>query len=124
MEFDAVILAGGRSSRLGGVPKSGLIHDGATLLAGALRSARGAVAVAVVGPDPGPLPRGVVRCREDPPFAGQPPPSPKAWLRWNAAAAPGPGPRTPLSWPLTCPGQVPPSRRCWTQRRKHRLVMA
>lgn len=70
MEFDAVILAGGRSSRLGGVPKSGLIHDGATLLEGALRSARGAVAVAVVGPDPGPLPRGVVRCREDPPFAG------------------------------------------------------
>ncbi|MGZ4663286.1 MAG: NTP transferase domain-containing protein, partial [Arthrobacter sp.] len=32
MEFDAVILAGGRSSRLGGVPKARLNFDGATLL--------------------------------------------------------------------------------------------
>ena len=70
MEFDAVILSGGRSSRLGGVPKSGLIHDGATLLELALRAARGALAIAVVGPDPGTLPVGVLSCREDPPFAG------------------------------------------------------
>ncbi len=70
MEFDAVILAGGRSSRLGGVPKSGLMYDGATLLERALQAARGAAAVAVVGPDPGTLPEGVLSCREDPPFAG------------------------------------------------------
>lgn len=70
MEFDAVILAGGRSSRLGGVPKPGLMHDGATLLERALQAARGAAAVAVVGPDPGTLPEGVLSCREDPPFAG------------------------------------------------------
>ena len=70
MEFDAVILSGGRSSRLGGVPKSGLVHDGATLLEHALRAAHGAAAVAVVGPDPGTLPEGVLTCREDPPFAG------------------------------------------------------
>ncbi|AOT03524.1 molybdenum cofactor guanylyltransferase [Arthrobacter sp. U41] len=70
MEFDAVILAGGRSSRLGGVPKGGLLHDGATLLERALRAARGAAATAVVGPDPGNLPEGVLSCREDPPFAG------------------------------------------------------
>lgn len=70
MEFDAVILAGGRSTRLGGVPKSGLVHDGATLLEHALRAVRNAAAVAVVGPDPGDLPEGVVTCREDPPFAG------------------------------------------------------
>ena len=70
MEFDAVILSGGRSSRLGGVPKSGLMHDGATLLERALQAARGAAATAVVGPDPGTLPEGVLSCREEPAFAG------------------------------------------------------
>lgn len=70
MEFDAVILSGGRSSRLGGVPKASLIHDGATLLGRALQAVHGAVATAVVGPDPGELPEGVVSCREDPPYAG------------------------------------------------------
>lgn len=70
MEFDAVILSGGRSSRLGGVPKSGLMHDGATLLERALQAARGAAEIAVVGPDPGKLPDGVLSCREDPPFTG------------------------------------------------------
>ena len=70
MEFDAIILAGGRSSRLGGVPKSGLIYDGATLLERSLRAAGGAGRTVVVGPDPGDLPGGVLSCREDPPFAG------------------------------------------------------
>ncbi|MGP4033010.1 molybdenum cofactor guanylyltransferase [Pseudarthrobacter sp. 1C304] len=70
MEFDAVILSGGRSSRLGGVPKPALMHDGATLLERALQAAGGASAVAVVGPDPGTLPEGVLACREDPPFTG------------------------------------------------------
>ena len=53
MEFDAIILAGGRSSRLGGVPKSGLIYDGATLLERSLSAAGAAVRTVVVGPDPG-----------------------------------------------------------------------
>ncbi|BCW69776.1 NTP transferase domain-containing protein [Arthrobacter sp. NicSoilB8] len=70
MEFDAIILAGGRSSRLGGVPKSRLIYDGATLLERSLRSAAAAGRTVVVGPDPGGLPVGVLSCREDPPFAG------------------------------------------------------
>lgn len=70
MEFDAVILAGGRSARLGGVPKSGLEYGGATLLELSLRAAHGAGDVVVVGPDPGTLPAGVLNCREDPPFAG------------------------------------------------------
>ncbi|MCB5274002.1 Molybdenum cofactor guanylyltransferase [Arthrobacter sp. SO5] len=70
MEFDAVILAGGRSSRLGGVPKSALVFDGATLLERSLQAARGAGAVVVVGPEQGTLPAGVLSCREDPPFAG------------------------------------------------------
>jgi molybdopterin-guanine dinucleotide biosynthesis protein A len=70
MEFDAVILAGGRSSRLGGVPKSQLVYDGATLLDVSLQAAHGAKAVVVVGPDPGTLPLGVLHCREEPPYAG------------------------------------------------------
>jgi molybdopterin-guanine dinucleotide biosynthesis protein A len=69
-EFDAVVLAGGRSSRLGGVPKQALVYDGATLLKRTLDAAAGAQTVVVVGPDPGPLPAGVITCREEPPFAG------------------------------------------------------
>jgi molybdopterin-guanine dinucleotide biosynthesis protein A len=65
-----VILAGGRSSRLGGVPKSQLVYEGATLLDVSLQAAHGAGAVVVVGPDPGTLPPGVLNCRESPPFAG------------------------------------------------------
>jgi len=70
MEFDAIILAGGRSSRLGGVPKSGLIYDGATLLGRSLLAAGAAGRAVVVGPDPGGLPGGILTCREEPPFAG------------------------------------------------------
>lgn len=70
MEFDAIILAGGRSSRLGGAPKSGLIFDGATLLERSLRAADAAGHIVVVGPDPGDLPNGVLSCLEEPRFAG------------------------------------------------------
>jgi molybdopterin-guanine dinucleotide biosynthesis protein A len=68
--FDALILAGGRSSRLGGVPKQHLVFNGATLLERSLAAASGARRVVVVGPDPGPLPEGVLSCREEPEFAG------------------------------------------------------
>lgn len=97
MEFDAVILAGGRASRLGGVPKSGLLHDGATLLERALHAARGAAAVAVVGPDPGTLPAGVLSCREEPAFAG--PAAAVAAGLSALAARPGAGSLAPA--PLT-----------------------
>lgn len=70
MEFDAIILAGGRSSRLGGVPKSTLMFDGATLLERSLLAAGAAGHIVVVGPDPGDLPDGVLSCREEPPYAG------------------------------------------------------
>ncbi|WP_461165278.1 molybdenum cofactor guanylyltransferase [Arthrobacter sp. R4-81] len=68
--FDALILAGGRSSRLGGVPKSGLMYDGETLLVRAIAAAQGAAKTVVVGPDPGGLPAGVLAVREDPPYSG------------------------------------------------------
>lgn len=70
MEFDAVILAGGRSTRLGGVPKSRLTATGASLLDLTLKAAGGARRIVVVGPELGGLPPQVLRCREEPPFAG------------------------------------------------------
>lgn len=70
MEFDAVILAGGRSSRLGGTPKAALRFRGDTLLERSLLAAAGARGVAVVGPEADALPAGVLLSREDPPFAG------------------------------------------------------
>ncbi|WP_028266174.1 molybdenum cofactor guanylyltransferase [Arthrobacter sp. MA-N2] len=70
MDFDAVILAGGKSSRLGGVPKAELKFGGVTLLQRALEAAHGAGTVVVVGPDSGTLPDGTLTAREDPPFAG------------------------------------------------------
>jgi molybdopterin-guanine dinucleotide biosynthesis protein A len=68
--FDAVILAGGRSARLGGVPKQGLTYDGETLLRRSVAAAGGARAVVVVGPDAGETPAGTLACREEPPFGG------------------------------------------------------
>ena len=70
MDFDALILAGGRSSRLGGVPKQGLVFHGDTLLQRSLAAASGAIRTVVVGPDSGALPPGVLSCREQPEFAG------------------------------------------------------
>jgi molybdopterin-guanine dinucleotide biosynthesis protein A len=69
-DFDAVILAGGRSERLGGVPKQGLTYDGETLLRRSIAAAGGARAVVVVGPDPAENPAGTLICREEPPFGG------------------------------------------------------
>ena len=68
--FDAIILAGGRSSRLGGSPKAELTYDGETLLHRSIKAARGARRLVVVGPPFRGLPPDVLSCREDPPFAG------------------------------------------------------
>lgn len=70
LDFDAVILAGGRSARLGGVPKQNLTYDGDTLLRRSVAAAGGARAVVVVGEGEGDLPAGTLSCREDPPFSG------------------------------------------------------
>lgn len=71
VDFDAIILAGGRSSRLGGVDKASLMFDGGTLLTRTLAAVEGAGAVVVVGPfSAGGLPEGVRSAREDPPFSG------------------------------------------------------
>lgn len=70
LDFDAVILAGGRSSRLGGVPKQDLVFQQDTLLQRALEAAAGASRTVVVGPESGHSVPGVLFCREQPEFAG------------------------------------------------------
>lgn len=69
MIADALILAGGRSRRLGGSPKWELAIDGETLLErtiGAVRAA-GVRDIVVVG---GTAPAGIPVVREEPPFGG------------------------------------------------------
>lgn len=68
MRFDAVILAGGRGSRLGGVSKPELALNGRRLLDAALTAASGAERIVVVGDVA--VPDGVLRTREEPPFGG------------------------------------------------------
>lgn len=67
----AVVLAGGRSARMGGEPKPLLEAGGRTLLARAVDAVRsvGCAPIVVVGPDDGGI-ADVVLVREDPPFGG------------------------------------------------------
>jgi molybdopterin-guanine dinucleotide biosynthesis protein A len=74
--FDAVILAGGRATRLGGIDKSSLRFAARSLLAAAITAVERARFVVVVGPERqtgefGDPSGGRVRfAREDPPFGG------------------------------------------------------
>lgn len=71
VEHDAVLLAGGRASRMGGVDKTALIADGLTLTDHAVAASAGARSVVLVGLREGrTAPDGVVVTREDPPFGG------------------------------------------------------
>lgn len=67
----AIVLAGGRGTRLGGIDKAAVELAGERLVDRVVAAARayGAAPVVVVGPDR-PAPPGVVVVREDPPFAG------------------------------------------------------
>lgn len=67
--FDAVVLAGGRARRLGGVDKPGLVVGQLSLLDHVLDALRDAGRVVVAGP-PRPTARAVRWCREDPVGAG------------------------------------------------------
>ncbi|MCC5783503.1 MULTISPECIES: molybdenum cofactor guanylyltransferase [Kocuria] len=68
--FHVVVLAGGRSSRLGGTPKASLRRNGRTLVELTVEAVQGAAGVVVVGPAELAVPAGVLRTREDPPFSG------------------------------------------------------
>jgi len=65
---DALVLAGGRGERLGGVDKAGLVVAGRPLLARVLEAAAGAERTVVVGPVTAPA--GVLVTSEDPPGGG------------------------------------------------------
>jgi molybdopterin-guanine dinucleotide biosynthesis protein A len=67
--FAAIIFAGGRATRLGGVDKVMIEVDGVTLLDRSLRAVGDADPVVVVGPRRD-VSRAVVWAREDPPGAG------------------------------------------------------
>jgi molybdopterin-guanine dinucleotide biosynthesis protein A len=69
--FDAIVLAGGRSTRLGGRAKAELVIGGARLVDRAVvaASAAGAGRTVIVGPDSLEVP-GALISREDPPFGG------------------------------------------------------
>jgi molybdopterin-guanine dinucleotide biosynthesis protein A len=67
--FAAVVPAGGRASRLGGVHKPGLEVGGSTLLDRVLAAVGAAEVRIVVGP-PQPVPAGTAIVREDPPGGG------------------------------------------------------
>lgn len=107
--FDAVILAGGRSTRLGGRPKASLRLAGATLLEITVRAVAGARLVTVVGPEPAagaghPAPGAppLRFVREDPPFSG-----PAAALA-AALAQPEPG-RSTAPWLMVLACDMPRS---------------
>lgn len=68
-DFAAVLLAGGRGSRMGGVHKPALVVAGSTLLDRALAAVPDAAPVVVVGPETA-VRRSVVWTREQPPGGG------------------------------------------------------
>ena len=68
LTWNAVVLAGGRATRLGGVAKPLVEVRGRTMLEAALAAAAGAERIVVVGPLP--VPEGILRTVEDPPHGG------------------------------------------------------
>jgi molybdopterin-guanine dinucleotide biosynthesis protein A len=67
--FDAIVLAGGRATRLGGVDKPGIVLGGQSLLERVLAAVADAERLVVVGPSRA-LPVGILQCREQPPGTG------------------------------------------------------
>ena len=70
LAYNAVVLAGGQSSRLGGTPKAGLSDGRHTLLESTLQAVSGAQVRVVVGPESLPLPADVLQTLEEPRFSG------------------------------------------------------
>ena len=68
--FDAVILAGGRASRMGGIDKPALDVGGTSLLSRVLSAVAGADLVVVVGPERDLGDVDIVQVQEDPPGGG------------------------------------------------------
>src|SRR4051795_13298015 len=94
--FAAVVLAGGRAARLGGLPKPQPDVGGASMLTPGLTAVDGAAPRVVVGPSQ-PVPAGVRLVREQPPGGG-PVPALAAGLAAVGGAEVGalPAPRPPF----------------------------
>ncbi|PXA70817.1 molybdenum cofactor guanylyltransferase [Cryobacterium arcticum] len=67
--WTAIVVAGGRATRLGGIDKTALVYQGRSLLAGVLGAVTGAERICVVGSD-APLPAGVLSAVEEPRWGG------------------------------------------------------
>jgi molybdopterin-guanine dinucleotide biosynthesis protein A len=87
--FDAIVLAGGRGSRLGAGSKPDFVLGGRRLVYVALSAVITARRIVLVGP--GPAPEGVLLTRENPPFGG-----PVAAVAAGFAALPDHAPWTVL----------------------------
>lgn len=97
--YHAVVVAGGRSSRLGGRPKARLRHHGRSLVQLTVDAVATAAAVVVVGPPDLGVPEGVLRTREDPPFSG-----PAAGIAAGLRAL---QPLPPAEWTMTLACDMP-----------------
>lgn len=90
VQYDAVLLAGGRASRMSGIDKTALVADGLALSDHAVAAAARARSVVLVGLRDGrTAPDGVVVTREEPPFGG-----PVAGIAAGLEAVPAPAPWT------------------------------
>ncbi|MGK8525392.1 NTP transferase domain-containing protein [Nocardia asteroides] len=67
---DAIVLAGGRASRMGGVDKPAIVIGGRSMLEVALEAASSCAHTAVVGPYRPELPPQIIQVREVPPGSG------------------------------------------------------
>lgn len=90
----ALVLAGGRSARLGGVEKATVEIDGIPLIDHVYAAVRGCAPVVAIGPD-GIARSGIRVVREDPPFAG-----PAAAVAAGIAVLEGSG--ATETWLLSC----------------------
>lgn len=99
-DFSAIVLAGGRSRRLGGVPKAGLSLEGTSLLRRAVDTVGLARSVVVVGPRPQVDPldgTGAIWTRESPHFGG-----PSAALAAGLRALPTAADAPPWAFVAAC----------------------
>ncbi len=99
--FAAVLLAGGRGSRLGGVDKPTVTVHGRTLLDLAVAAVAGASQLVVVGP-PRVVGRSVIIARENPPGGG-----PAAALSAGVAALAAAAPMPPDALVVVCATDLP-----------------
>lgn len=102
--YDAVIVAGGRGSRLGGTNKPEWVHRGHRLLDSALAAASGADRIVVVGEVE--VPAGILLTREDPPFGG-----PVAGLAAGLVALEQTATAAPPTWVLLLAADLPDAER-------------